>query len=565
VKNKFWFITLAVLIIASMTLVACGPAETEAPPAEEEVMEEEEEVMEEEEEVMAEEEEEVMAEEEEEVMEEEEMAEPTKITYIDVSGFYTLDIFQTPWFTLTQSVMYDAIVTLKLDGSGYVGILAESWDVAEDGMALTFYLREGVTFHDGTPWNAEAAKWNLDKYLDPEWPKEVNQTWPDVVESIEIVDDMTIVINMLVPNATIFADLYITYMVSPTAYEALGFDEFGLAPVGTGAYIPIEIVPNDHVLYERNPDYTWGLGSGGPAVVDFFEIKYLPDEAVAYAALETGEATYIDLPAQFLATAQENADMVVNKGTSGSLNYLGINYTKDIYQVEEFRMAIAHAVERDEIVLAAFEGEAFATAQFLPAGTPGYRAETEAYAAEKFAYDPALSNQILDDLGWVDTNGDGVRERDGEELVFPFNFFTDEATGRAAEVIQGQLLDIGIMLELGPMEAAAQAEMLVAEQHEFFIRGYGYPDPVIISWMTYYPNRNALNNPDADALAAIADSTMDPAARFDAVDDLNRWLIDTYAWFPIWTPFSLTAIRSELKGVIYDFQGYPFFLDAYYE
>ena len=176
-----------------------------------------------------------------------------------------------------------------------------------------------------------------------------------------------------------------------------------------------------------------------------------------------------------------------------------------------------------------------------------------------------LANQILDDLGWVDTNGDGIRERDGEELVFPFNFFTDEATGRAAEVLQGQLMDIGIMLELGPMEAAAQAEMLVAEQHEFFIRGYGYPDPVIISWMVYYPNRNALNNPDADALAMIADSTMDPAARMGAVDDLNRWLIDNDAWFPLWTPYTLIGYRADLKGVEFDFQGGLFLHNAYFE
>jgi peptide/nickel transport system substrate-binding protein len=302
--------------------------------------------------------------------------------------------------------------------------------------------------------------------------------------------------------------------------------------------------------------------NGQPAVADFFEIRFNTDQAVAYASLETGEVTFTDLPAQFLQTAEENPDIVVNKGTSGSLFYLGVNYKKEIYNIPEFRYAIAHAIDQEEIVLAAFEGEAFSTCQYLPAGTPGYNAETDAYACDKWNFDPAMSNQILDDLGWVDTNGDGVRERDGEELVFPIIYNTEEAIGRAAEVIQGQLSDVGIALELNPMEAAAQAELLVAEEQDFFIRAYGYPDPVILSWMVYYPNRNALDETGSQELAAAADATLDNAARMEAVDALNRYLIDMAAWFPIWTPYTYVGYRSNLQGALFDFQGGILFNNA---
>ena len=565
-KNKFWFVTLAIVMILGLALTSCKPAAEEAAPA----AEEEAAPAAEEEAAPAAEEEAAPAAEEEAAPAEEEAAasdEETTITYIATDGYYTLDIYQTPWFNLTQSVMYDALVTLNLEKSEYIGVLADSWDISEDGLTITFYLKEGVTFHDGTPWNAEAAKWNLDKYLDPEWPHEINDSWAgNYVDSFEVVDDYTLQVNLLTPYAAFFSDLYLTYFVSPTAYEALGQDEYGLSPVGTGAFIPVEVVPNDHVLYAANPDYTWGAEyyAGEPPKVDYFEIKYIPDQAVAYAALETGEATFIGLPAQFLPTAETNTDISLSKGVSTELDYLGINHTKEPYNIKEFRQAIAYALDEEEIILAAFEGEAFTTQQFVPAGTPGYTEEYEQYAADTYPFDPAMANQILDDMGWVDTNGDGIREKDGEEMVYPFNFFTDEATGRAAEVIQGQLLDIGIMLELGPMEAAAQAEMLVNKNQDFFIRGYGYPDPVIVSIMVGPGNRNAYEDETASELAMAADTAMDPEARQAAVDALNKYLIDEAAWFPIWTPYTYIAYRSNVEGILFDVSGDIFFYDAYF-
>jgi len=542
-KVKFWLVLLSLVVIAGMALAACAPQATAEPaaPAEEEAPAVEEEEPTEEPAAPA---------------EEEAPAGDMTIRYLDTSGFYTLDIFQTPWYTYTQSAMYDTLVALNPEGTEWEGILAESWDFAEDGKSITFYLKEGVTFHDGTPWNADAALWSFNKWMDPDFVG-YDEDWVPVLESVVKVDDMTITVNFFDVYATFFADQVTKYMVSPTAYEELGVDDFGLSPVGTGAWIPTEIVPNDHVTYRKNPDYTWGAAwtNGQPAAADFFEIVFNTDQSVAYASLETGEISFTSLPAQFLDAATANPDIQVNKGTTGSLLYLGINFTKDIFNVPEFRYAIAHAIEREEVILAAFEGESFSTCQYLPAGTPGYMPETDAYACEKFPFDPAKSNEILDELGWVDTDGDGVRERDGEPLTFPFIFSTEEAVSRAAQVLQSQLIDVGIDLELNPMESAAQAEVLVACEQDFFIRAYGYPDPVILSWMVYPPNRNCLDDPEPLALGQKADATIDTDARMEAVDDLNRYLIDMAAWFPLWTPFEFAGYRTELQGAIFDFQG----------
>ena len=295
---------------------------------------------------------------------------------MDSGGFYTLDPYQTPWFTLTQGAIYDTLVTPNLELTGYVGVLAKDWEVAADGLSLTFNLRDDVKFQDGTPFDSAAVKWNLEKYMDPEWPHSINGAWVDYITGFEAPDKNTIVIKFKSPYAPIFSDLNTTYIVSPTQYEKLGKDNFGREPIGTGPWIAKEIVENDHVLYVRNPDYKWAPSfyeNKGPVYPDELYLKFVTDQAVNYAALETGEATLIGLPAQFLAQAEANKDLSVTNGIDWSDWYLGVNNSKAPFDQKDFRKAIGYAINRDEIIQAAFEGQAFALYSSLAPSTWGYK------------------------------------------------------------------------------------------------------------------------------------------------------------------------------------------------
>ncbi|MEM5774593.1 MAG: ABC transporter substrate-binding protein, partial [Anaerolineaceae bacterium] len=242
-KGKYLSILISVFVLAGMLITSCAPAATQAPAAQPPAATQ----------PPAQEQAATEAPAETEAATEAPAAQPpkeSKLTYIDTSGFYTLDPFQTPWYTVAHAAPYDTLVALLPDGSGWEGILAESWEAAEDGLSMTFFLKEGVTFHDGTPWNADAALWQMAHYMDPQ-DVAYNEDWEPYIESWEKVDDMTIKVNFKQVYATLFADNVTMYFVSPTAYEALGPDNFGTSPVGTGAWIPVEVVPNDHILYKR--------------------------------------------------------------------------------------------------------------------------------------------------------------------------------------------------------------------------------------------------------------------------------------------------------------------------
>src|SRR5690606_6550066 len=111
--------------------------------------------------------------------------------------------------------------------------------------------------YDGTVFDATAAKWNLDRYFAPETNANIGQNLARHVVSVEAPDERTIVLTTSTPYAPILTDLTFLYMVSPTAYEELGKAGFGLAPVGTGKFILTESVPDSHVSFVKNPDYTW--------------------------------------------------------------------------------------------------------------------------------------------------------------------------------------------------------------------------------------------------------------------------------------------------------------------
>jgi peptide/nickel transport system substrate-binding protein len=490
---------------------------------------------------------------------------PQSFVYIDNTGFYTLDIFFTPWFSMTQSLMYDTLVTMDLSLDHFIPLLAESWEVAPDNLSVTFKIKPGITFHDGTVLDANALKWNYDKYLDPTWPKEINDQWPTYISGFEVIDDLTLKVNLIQPYAPLFADLFLTMIVSPTAYEAEGQDGFGRAPVGSGPWMPTEIVENQYVHYKANPNYTWGpdFTSGQPPKLQDMEIRFITDEAVSYAALETGEANLILLPSQYLETARSNSDIVVQESIEATTRYLGWNFTKPLYQDIRFRQAIEHAIDRDAIALAGYGGDTQIMYGFVPFSNLGFDPADETYAKSVFTYDPAQSNALLDELGYMDTNGDGTREANGAELVLPIAYAPSEDIQRIAETIQAELADVGIGVELTPMESAAQAEMLVACQQDLFIRQYGLLDPNIVSAMVTPPDRTCWDDATAQEFALAADTTLDPVERKAKVTELNNYMVDQFAWVPLYSPKDFIALRTNLQGVYFDKAGGVYLYDAF--
>ncbi len=229
-----------------------------------------------------------------------------------------------------------------------VPALAESWETSEDGMSTTFTLKQGVTFHDGTPFNADAVKYTYDRVValdqyneeqlaagatpdaippaDPEKfisPGQAHDQIGPYVDS-EVIDDYTIKMNLSTPFAPFLTGLNgFLGIVSPTAVESMGLAEFARKPIGTGPYKVEEWIEADHITLTRNEDYNWGssfFANQGAGSFDTMEFRMVADRATRTLALLSDEMQYIDDvdPLQ-LEDLRSNSDVVViEQGQPGS-------------------------------------------------------------------------------------------------------------------------------------------------------------------------------------------------------------------------------------------------------
>lgn len=463
-----------------------------------------------------------------------------------------LDPFISTWHSTAIYSVFDTLISYSPDFTTFEPLLAESWTVSEDNLQVTFKLREDVIFQDGTPLNAEAVKWNLDRYSDPVVASSQSATLNGLLTSTEVVDEYSVTLTLSEAYAPLFEFLSGLEIVSPTAYEAAGSDKFNLNPVGAGRWIVKENIPNEHILFDRYNDYNWGVNfvdNQGASYPAEFEIKSVADEATIYAMLETGEAHIAGIPSQFIDKARANENIEIVQGVNSGLDYLGFNNEHPILKDPALRRAIARAINRDEIVIAGYDGAADPIYGPLSPTEFGYSERVENIAREQ-TYDPDLAASMLAEAGWTDSDGDGILDKDGEKLEFRFIFPASDTYKRMAETVQAQLSDVGIKLNLEAQEESALKAETVAGTHEVFLLYFGLIDPRILCYIFCSDriggtNRPRYANPDLDVLLKAADTEVDPEARKLKVEAVMELLVQERPTIPLLASYSFTGYRKD--------------------
>lgn len=462
--------------------------------------------------------------------------------------------------------------------------LAESWEVSEDGLSYTFKLKEGVTFHDGTPFNAEAVKytydrvvaldkWNEDQLAAGATPDAIPTADPNEIITpcqshdqigpyidSEIIDDYTIKMNLSKPFAPFLTGLngYLG-IVSPTAVESMGLAEFARKPVGTGPYKVEEWIEADHITLSRNEDYNWGssfFANQGPAAFDTIEFRIVDDRATRTLALLSDEMQYIDDvdPLQ-LEDLRSNSDVVViEQGQPGSGWILLFNVDREGKpQMEtEVRQALAYAVDKDAFNEAVFGGTNIPAASPLMKPTFAYEPKTE----ELYTYDPEKAAALLDEAGWV-LNGD-YREKDGERLSLYWPIQDRENDRNMATFLQGAWADIGVEVIVEPMERAAARENRVAGNYDISFLWFSFADPDILRGIFHSDNIGGFNfsrysDPEVDAWLDEGASNPDPDARIDAYSKVQMKVVEDAITIPLADSITYNAKRANLNGDFLDF------------
>lgn len=412
----------------------------------------------------------------------------------------------------------------------------------------------------------------MEHFIDPEVGSSAGAMLIDILEEVEVVDEYTFKMHLASSHAPLYETLTLWEIVSPTAYEKWGVDDFGTHPVGAGPFLFKELVTDNYVVLERNPDFKWApeeiYDHPGPVYLDEFVVKFIGEEQTALSALETGEIHFVPIPAQNLADMKANPDVHVHSQMQNQIRYIGYNCSKAPWDNPDLRRALAYAVNRPEIVELAWDGEAVPLYQPLPPTIWGYNPDLD---AGSYHYDPDKSREMLDDLGYVDVDGDGFREDpDGNPWVARLSTVSGDIWKRQAEVIAAQFADVGFKIEIEQLEWSALLDLTTTGEHELFLSLYGYSEPSILTYF-FDPariggsNRAWYDNKELAELLFKADADPNRETRYQTITELSQLVIDESPWIFVCVPNYLFGIRKELKDWGIHPEGNLLYWDAYFE
>jgi len=433
--------------------------------------------------------------------------------------------------------IYDKLVDLDTNAK-IVPMLATEWKASDDGLTYTFTLREGVKFHDGTDFNAEAVKFNLERYRTDEKSTRKNEL--GAVQSIDVVDPKTLKITLKQPFAPFLSVLTDRsgMMVSPKAVKDQGGD-IRAQPVGTGPFKYQNRVKGDTITLVRNDQY-WQPGLPKAAQVTY---KILTDPNVQLVNLRSGQVDVTDgLPAQEVpGLAKDSNFTVINKPGFG---YQGIwiNTKQAPLDNKSLRAAISMLVDRDQIVKVLFNGTA----------TPGNSPFSEAHLAfgDSDKYSPPdleKAKQLLAQAGMANPS-------------FTLKVGTSALQAQFAQLIQNFLKPAGIDMQIEKVEFGALLDQMEKGNYQAAALGWsGRPDPDQNIYDFFVTdgaqNRSSFSDPKVDELLQDARKQGDAAKRKADYDQAMQILHDA-------TPFVFLYHQNVVLGMSSKIAGYTFVPDG---
>ncbi len=449
-----------------------------------------------------------------------------------------------PAATVGEHVV-ERLIYMEEDGT-LTPMLATSWEANEDSTVWRFEIRQGVTFHDGEPLNAEAVAVNLSRFVNPD----VGAAYAFLlgsVREIEAVGEYTLQLTLAQPFAPILSHLSHSFIgiVSPNQLQGLSPEQTFEIPVGTGPYVMDRWSRGDSIRLSVNEDY-WGSTPQIPNLV----FNFIPEESARIVALETGEADAImAVPPADVERLQADPNIDVVFQTAVRTIYISFNNIREPFTDPLVRRALNHAVDKQGIVDSIFEGVGFVADAPIPDAVFGHT------SVGPYAFDPDLARELLAEAGYPDG----------------FSMTLHHPTGRypldstVAQAVQSMLADVGInaTLETREWTSYLQFTSQPPDQAEYdaFMLGWGtvtldadYGLYALLHTRQWNPNgnnRGFYSNARVDELLDAARVETDPARRAPMYHEAVELIWDDAPWIYLYNAGQINAVRTDVGGLIH--------------
>jgi len=439
--------------------------------------------------------------------------------------------------------LYDGLVRYKVGNTDIEPALATEWSSTPDGKEWTFKLRQGVKFHDGTPFNAEAVVFSVERQLPPKATEDMpyaSFTYGSVAK-VEAVDEFTVKFTLKDPSAPFLANLAMAMaapIVSPTAAAKYGKD-FIQNPVGTGPYKFVKWDKGQQVVIERNNDYWDGKPKAAKIVY-----KFVKENSVRASELMTGAVDIMNGVDPNDVKTIEAKGYTVLKKPGMNINYMGFYCDKKPFNNPKVREAVSMAINRDNLVKFLYQGLANLPNGPMPDFMPGYDKTLVPYE-----FNPEKAKQLLKEAGLEKLKINFITYSNPR----PYNPVNGE---KLAAAIQADLLKIGVESTITAYPWKEYKEVLKNEQGDAFFYGWmgdnGDPDN-FLSLLETKEIKSTLNsahysNATVDQLLVKARIASDPAERAKYYSELQQIVVKEAPWVFISHSKDMVAYSSKVQG-----------------
>ena len=448
-------------------------------------------------------------------------------------------------FRVTRNI-YESLLEYTRDSPEVVPGLAKYWVTSPNGLEWKFELRRNVTFHDGTPCNAEAVVFNFERWMFEHHPyhKGVFEYWksmfggfPGFVQSVRAVDEFTVEFVLEKPMAPFLANLAMPMfgIASPTAIKKHG-DDYFKNPVGTGSFRFREWRKDDRVVLERNPDY-WGE----KALLDRVIFRSIVDNSARLLELQAGSIDLMEfLNPDDIPTVKSDPNLQLLLRPSMNVGYLWWNVEKEPFGKLEVRRAIAHAINKRAIVEKLFGGIGIPAINMLPPSLWGYND-----AVLDYAYDPAKAREYLAKAGLPNGFKTKLWAMPNPRPYMP-------QPTKIAEAIQADLKGVGIEAEIVTMDWATYLAKTREGEQDMYMLGWtgdnGDPDNFLYWFFGQKETRSRYYNTKAAQLTAKAQAIFDQEERARLYREAQIVLKEDTANVPIAHTTPPLAAKKSVKG-----------------
>jgi len=466
---------------------------------------------------------------------------------------------------------FDTLVYKDKDGEFRPG-LAEAWSWNTEGTLYTFKLRPGVTFHDGTPCNAEAIAYNFDRVVDPSTKSRFAVSILGPYESSRAVDELTVEVRFKTPIApsALLDSLSQAWLsiVSPTAAQKWGPDEFGRHPVGSGPFVFKEWTTGGRITLVRNEEYNWAspvFEHSGKAYFDQIVFIFVPEDATRAATLETGESDIV------VHLAEEAVEILPTKGfrilsgdALGCPMIFWMNTRNPILSDIHVRQAILYAFDAELLASTIYKGCVGAVYGPLAPATWAYNPAVE----EMYPFDPEEASKLLDEAGWIMNSKTGIREKNGTCLELDLYDMFDNRRG---VFLQALLHDVGIKLNVHIVTGGVLWETYVKGTEAMASLWMSYSDPDILRIVGHSSsidggyNFSGYRDAELDQKLVDAIAEVDTSLRKQLYFEIQEMIMSKALMLPVSTLRMYNGLRPDIEGVQIDRGIFLMLFDAYFK